>query len=166
MTRRTLWIVSALAVGLLAGWWVAGRSSGSDLTREDLEAARQLWESAGPASYTLVIETRGATGKRSIVEVRDGEVISMETGGKPASRSAWAYWTVDGLFDFLDTELRNAAAAEQTYGASPDQVVLQARFDDRLGYPRRFLRHVLGTRNGVEWVVESLTPRGGSGSAP
>lgn len=145
---------------------MAGRSGGRELTREDLEAARERWSRSGPASYTLVIETRGATGKRSVVEVRDGDVVSMETGGRPASRTAWEYWTVDGLFDFLDTELRNAAAAEQTYGASPDQVVLQARFDDELGYPRRFLRHVLGTRNGIEWVVESLTPRGGSDTEP
>lgn len=158
MTRRVLWIASGLAVGLLAGWWVAGRSGGRDLTAGDLEAARELWREAGPASYRLVIETKGATGKRSVIEVRDGEVVSMETGGAPATRSAWRYWSVDGLFDFLDTELRNAAAARQTYDAAPEQVVLKVSFDDRLGYPRRFLRHVLGTQNSVEWQVESLTP--------
>lgn len=157
MDRRTAWIASGLAVGLLSGWWVAGRAGGRDLVRSDLDAARDLWRRRGPASYELVIETRGATGKRSVVAVRDGEVVSMETGGRPASRGAWRYWSVEGLFDFLESELENAASARETYGAAPEEVVLKASFDRDLGYPRRFLRHVLGTRNSVEWEVESLT---------
>lgn len=143
-------------MGSLAGWWVAGRAGGSELVVDDLREARELWRRRGPTSYTLVIETRGAAGSRSVVEVRDGEVVSMQTGERPASRTAWPYWSVEGLFDFLDSELRNAAAARQTYGAEPEQVVLKASFDDELGYPRRFLRHVLGSRNSVEWEVESL----------
>jgi len=157
MVRRTLWIASGLLVGLLAGWWVAGRAQGGDLVGDDLREARDLWRRRGPDSYTLVIETRGAAGSRSVVEVRDGEVVSMQTGERPATRSAWSYWSVEGLFDFLESELRNAAAARQTYGAEPERVVLKASFDRELGYPRRFLRHVLGTRNSVEWEVESLT---------
>lgn len=157
MDRRTAWIASGLAVGLLSGWWVAGRSGGRDLSQTELDAARDLWRQRGPGSYVLVIETRGAAGQRSVVEVRDGEVVSMETGGRPASRGAWRYWSVEGLFDFLESELENAAAARETYDAEPEEVVLKASFDGELGYPRRFLRHVMGTRNSIEWEIESLT---------
>jgi hypothetical protein len=157
VARRTLFIASGLIAGLVAGWWVAGRAGGGDLTRPALEQAHERWRREGPLSYVLVIETRGEAGKRHVVEVRDGRVVGMESGGRPAARTAWSYWSVDGLFGFLETELANADAARQTYGVASEQVVLKAHFDGRLGYPSRFLRHVLGTANSIEWEVESLT---------
>ncbi len=155
---RPWWLVLGLAVGLLGGWLVAGRGPGP-LTAEELAMARDRWRETGPASYLLEIETRGAAGARQLVEVRDGEVVRMTTGGVEASRDAWRYWTVEALFSFLDTELANAAAAERTYGAPAGSVVLKARFDGRWGYPERFLRHVLGRRDSVEWRVLRLEPR-------
>ncbi|MCZ6506892.1 MAG: hypothetical protein O7A04_02415, partial [Acidobacteria bacterium] len=71
----------------------------------------------------------------------------------PASKSAWQYWSVDGLFGFLETELANAADARRTYGVEPDSVVLRARFDRDHGAPVLFLRHGMGTRQSIEWEI-------------
>ncbi|MGH9464661.1 MAG: DUF6174 domain-containing protein [Thermoanaerobaculia bacterium] len=146
-----------LGLGLVGGWWVAGR--GPDrLTAAGLAAARGRWEALGPESYLLEIETRGPAGARQVVEVRGGEVVRMTTGGVEASREAWRYWTVDALFSFLATELANADAAESTYRAPAGSVVLKASFDGRWGFPSRFLRHVLGQRDSVEWRVLRFEP--------
>ncbi len=155
---RAWWIASGLAVGLLAGWWVAGRSA-PPLTAESLAAGAARWRERAPASYRLEIETGGPAGARQEIEVRDGEVVRMTTGGAEAARSAWSSWTVEALFDVLEAELTNAAAAQRTYGAPPGSVVLKATFDRRWGYPAYFLRHVLGRRNSVEWHVVEFEPR-------
>jgi hypothetical protein len=159
---RPWWLATGLGLGLLGGWLVAGRGP-EPLTAERLEAARRQWAERGPASYLLEIETLGAAGALQVVEVREGEVVRMTTGGAEASRDAWSYWTVEALFSFLDTELANAAAAERTYGVPPGSVVLKARFDEASGLPERFLRHVLGRRESVEWRVRSFQALGAAG---
>ncbi len=154
---RPWWLAVGLGLGMVGGWLIVGRGP-DPLTPEGLAAARQRWSAKGLGSYLLEIETRGPAGARQVVEVRDGEVVRMTTGGVEATREAWHFWTVEGLFSFLDTELANAADAERTYGAPAGSVVLKARFDPEWGFPARFLRHVLGQRDSVEWQVLRFAP--------
>ncbi len=154
---RPWWLATGLGVGLLGGWLVAGRGP-APLSADDLAAARQRWKERGPRSYLVEIETRGPAGASQVVEVREGEVVRMTTGGVEASREAWSYWTVEALFSFLDAELANAAESQRVYGAPPGTVVLRARFDARWGFPSAFLRHVLGRRDSVEWRVRRFEP--------
>lgn len=144
----------ALVGGLLVGLLVLRANAAPELTSERLAAARARWEAEGPSSYTLVLQMRGAVQDRRTIEVRDGQVVDMKTGGRPAREGSWSYWSVDGLFDFLDTELRNAAHPPPELGIDdPSQIVLRARFDRRWGYPAYFLRHLLGRQQSTEWEV-------------
>ena len=150
--RRLLWSILGLTLGLVIGYlWL--REPSAPLTKERLDRARNLWQQQGPASYVMEVETKGAVGNIHRIVVREGEVVEMTTGGRIATHSAWEYWSVEGLFDFLDTELGNANNPERAYGAGVSEVVLRARFDPDLGFPSHFLRHVLGRQQSIEWNV-------------
>jgi Family of unknown function (DUF6174) len=157
-TPRWRWIATGLALGVLAALFYSLHEPGASLTREGLAAARVRWESQAPASYKLEVTTGGATGSRQSIVVRNGRVVSMTAAGAEAARSAWQYWSVDGLFGFLDTELTNAEHPHQAYGVGSGEVVLRVRFDQRLGYPEYFLRHVMGKKLSIEWHVTGFEP--------
>lgn len=151
---RMRWLALGAALGLAAGLYFTLRQPAEALTSERLERARARWTAAGPRSYTLELELAGVLRDRRRIEVREGAVVAMTTGGVEVPRQAWDYWTVDGLFAFLETELANAASPERAYGVSdPSRVVLRARFDPDLGYPEFFLRHVMGSRRDTSWTV-------------
>lgn len=144
----------ALAGGLLLGLFVFRSGAAPDLTQERLDRARPLWGESGPASYAIDIQMGGALTDRRHIEVRDGRVIEMTINDRPASEGSWEYWSVDGMFDFLQAELRNAEDPPPGLGISdPSQIVLRARFDPELGYPTHFFRHLLGRQQGTEWEV-------------
>jgi hypothetical protein len=150
--RRLLWSIVGLTLGLVIGYlWL--REPSSLLTTDRLDEARRRWQQQGPASYVLEVETKGAVGATHRIVVREGEVVEMTTGGRTATRSAWEYWSVDGLFDFLATELGNAGNPRQAYGSGVTEVILRAHFDPDLGFPSYFLRHVLGRQQSIEWNV-------------
>ena len=150
---RLLWIATGLILGLLAGLLYLRRST-DPLTTERLANARALWQERGPVSYQFELELGGAIEDRRLVQVREGEVVAMTSDGVEVPASAWPYWTVEGMFASLEQELQNAAHPQRIYGISdPERVLLQAEFDPELGYPSRFLRHVLGTRQSIEWTT-------------
>lgn len=149
----------ALVGGLLVGLLVLRSGAPPELTPESLAAARAHWEAAGPASYTLELEMKGALEDRRKIEVRNGRVTDMRVGDRPASADSQAYWSVEGLFEFLAAELRNAADPPPELGvADPSQIVLRASFDPRWGYPESFLRHVLGRQQSTGWEVVRFEP--------
>jgi hypothetical protein len=150
--RRLLWSILGLTLGLAIGFLVL-REPSETRTTGRLDKARRKWEQRGPASYVLEVETRGAVGATHRIVVRQGEVVEMTTGGSLATRSAWQYWSVEGLFDFLATELGNASNPRQAYGSGVSEVILRARFDPDLGFPSYFLRHILGRQQSIEWNV-------------
>ena len=124
------------------------------LSLEHLRQARLLWEETRPPDYTLELEVRGVVQDDRRIQVRSGEVVGMTVNGVEASVSAWDYWTVEGLFEFLSTELGNAVAQGRTYGVtSAREVSLRARFDPRWGYPAYFSRRVQGGLVDTEWAV-------------
>jgi hypothetical protein len=91
------------------------------------------------------------------IEVRDGRVTKMTTGGAPVRPGAWEYWSVEGMFRFLASELSNRERAAEVFGTT--DVELRVVFDDTYGYPARFLRHVMGRSKSVEWNVRSFHAR-------
>lgn len=156
--RHLFWAFLGLALGLIAGYlWT--REPSESLTRARLEEAQVRWQENVPASYLLELESKGAVNAHYRIVVRDGEVVEMTTSGREAARSAWEYWSVNGLFRFLETELQNAAEPGKVYGPAAAEVVLRARFDSKWGYPAYFLRHVLGTRQSIEWKVKNFQPQ-------
>lgn len=155
---------TALALALVAAGitlWLLYRGEGDPLTREGLAEARARWKSAGVTDYDIEIEVSGGQQATHVLSVRGGKVTRMTTNGVAPPERIWPVWTVEGMFDTLETELRNAAAPKVPYGVDdPADVVLEVAFDQRYGFPRRFFRHVLGSpHGGIEWNVTRFEPR-------
>ena len=102
---RPVWLALALLVGAGAGLLLLGRNRSGELTAERLGEARAIWESQAPSTYRLELEMRGTLNETRVVVVRDHRVASMTAGGLEVPESAWEYWSVEGLFDVLETEL-------------------------------------------------------------
>lgn len=153
---RFAWLLVAFVVGAAAGLLLLGRRSADPLTAERLSSARELWESRAPSDYDLELEMRGALEDTRVIEVRGGEVVGMTTGGHGVAESAWPYWSIDGLFDTLETELANAA---RPGSVGAERIALLARFDPEWGYPSYFYRHFMGSLNDTEWEVVRFEER-------
>jgi len=161
LTRGQRFFLVGLACAVVAGAvLVLSRSeSGEPLTEGALAAARARWEQHALRDYTVEIERRGAQQDRCRIEVRDGAVVAMTVDGEPVAERIREQWSVEGIFEFLAEELANRERPETAFGVSdPESVVLRAAFDAEYGYPRTFLRHVLGQRRSVEWEVVSFAP--------
>ena len=161
MNRTPVWI--GLAVGLVAGGvtlFFQMRADGVELTRSDWEAARNRWSNASIRGYVIVVDTKGLRPARHRVVVEDGKVVERTTDGKPVPERVRGTWSIDGMFDTLDMELRNRKNPRIPYGVdSADQIVTRVQFDEKYGYPASYLRHVLGRTGSIEWVVVSFEPR-------
>lgn len=154
---KGLWLALFLAVaGTAATLALLYRRPGEPLTEELLAAARARWQEHGPRAYDLEVSVSGAQEGDHRIEVRAGRVTKMTTGGAPVREGAWEYWSVEGMFRFLQGELENRARAAEVFGTT--EVELRVEFDDAYGYPARFLRHVMGQRKSVEWNVRSFRP--------
>ncbi|MEE8106678.1 MAG: DUF6174 domain-containing protein [Planctomycetota bacterium] len=130
------------------------RGPGEPLSRDTLKQARATWRQAKIPSYRLAIRVHGRQQNEHRVFVREGKVIDMTTNGVKPPERTWRHWSVTGMFAMLDQEL--TSRAEGVYGDSPDSVVMQVHFDEDRGYPRHFLRHIMGERQGIEWEVTSF----------
>ena len=147
---RAAWFLGGTVLSI-AVVFVALRNPDEPLTPDALRAAKAQWKASGPKSYTLEVDVGGDL---HLIRVRDGEVVDMTIGGADAPGDARAYWSVEGMFGFLQAELENASDPQRTYGVSdPSRVILRATFDAELGFPRRFFRHVLGHGAGIQWEV-------------
>ena len=154
-SRKTL-IISIgsgviLGVIAIALWHSLSEPKLPALTAELLAQARARWAQAEVASYELSVEVQGNTKSTHVIQVVNGETRTMQTNGNPVSNSAARYWTVPGMFDFLELELKNISGKHSPFGKA--QVYLDAEFDSELGFPKRFLRQVFGRTETVEWTV-------------
>ena len=121
----------------------------------DVDAAIELWEDAGPASYEMTVEIGGNRPGTVEILVRDGDVVSMTRDGRaPQQQRTWVYWTVPGQFDMILRDFESAKDPARGFGAAQDSsVVLRGRFDRDLGFPLAYERIVLGEQVDVRWEV-------------
>ena len=100
---------------------------------EDVAAARARWVETRAASYEYgyhkFCECHGDAPPETLVTVTDGNVSNVRhrpAGSAievPAAEENWQYyWTIEGLFDLIETALAGDA-------------IVRARFDTSLGYP-------------------------------
>lgn len=158
--RRILWLALGLAVGALVGLFYKMRRPSEPLTLENLQQARQRWAQVKPKAYTMEIQIRGAQHGNHHIEVRDG-TVRMTTGGAPVNEDTAERWTVDGLFNFLETELANVDRAKELYNVDgPSRIVLRVHYDPRFSYPAYFHRHVPGGTKDIEWIVRKFEVNG------
>ena len=148
-----LWYFAGLAVlTILATAILATFNLRQQLKREQLDAARKLWEQHGPADYVLSY-TKNAAGVSTdhfMVKVRAGRAREVLLNGLPLEEERLAYYGMHRLFDdverFLDID--DDKAAPRTY--------TRATFDPRNGALWWYVRRVMGTRQRLEITVVSL----------
>lgn len=159
--RRIAITIACGALGVLGGLLtfvlLTTRRPPPVLTPDALDAAIARWEQHGPRDYDLDLEVRGGGGGKIHIEVRGGEPTAMTRNGIPAAEHTWMYWTIDGLFDIIRQDLEGLDQPERAFGvADPSEIVQQAEFDPKLGYPKRYRRAVPVAGREIEWEVTSF----------
>jgi hypothetical protein len=148
-------------MGLLLA--IVGCAGGEPVTDASLASARRLWDRAGVRDYDLEWTSRGQSQAHYRVQVRGGQVRSVEmlqpngqvTQAHPGNPR---FYGVEGLFLTIGedlAQLRQPAPFGQPKGT---RVVLRFSPDPKLGYPRRYRRDVLGTPRAVAIDVVRFVP--------
>lgn len=146
-------VVLALGVMLVLAI-AARRSAAPSVTSEALRAAIARWRQHGPRDYDMVVEVSGAQTGRYEVRVRDGGPIAGNRDGRPLNRRTATYWTVPGLFDVIQHDLKYVDDPQRGFNApAGSTVILRAEFDPELGLPRTYQRSILGQSWDIEWQV-------------
>jgi hypothetical protein len=162
LTRRP-WFVGLVFLLALAALLLTLKYFGPGLSQiapADLAAAQKRWEAAALKNYDLTVVLSGRQTGEIRVAVRDGEPISMSRNGTEMREPrTWLPWTVPGMFDTLATDFDNAAKPAEKYGSPDVRVVLRAEFDEKYGYPRRYLQQIYGRLDDLSWTVTEFTSR-------
>ncbi|HEX5442827.1 MAG TPA: DUF6174 domain-containing protein [Pirellulales bacterium] len=162
--------MSSLAAGVALGGVVglalmiflvmrARREALPPLTAEALQAAHERWQQRGPEDYQMDVVVTGSQTSTYHVTVRGGAPSAVTQGDElPVKRRAtWQYWTVAGLLDVLDHDLRFIDDPARGFGASPGSaVILRARFDADLGFPVEYERVILSPSSQMRWTVKGF----------
>jgi hypothetical protein len=153
-------IVLGAAGGLVIFGLTAFRRPPPPMSAADLMNARARWQANRPAAYEMTIELSGRQSGTTIVVVHDNKPFSVERGDVAVPKHSWQYWTVEGLFAIIESDLESLDQPERAFGEKDaSQLVQQAEFDADLGYPRRYRRAVLSTGEAIEWeIVEFRVP--------
>jgi hypothetical protein len=162
---RRLLIIWLLAIGmglaaviLALEVFVARRIP--ELTLEQLESARALWDRHGPASYDLDLEKLGERPGPVHVEVRNGQVSIVTVDGREPPPWTRETWTVPGQFIMLEQELLLAEdPIHQMQAQAGTKLRLRCEFDAQYGFPREYQRTVYGGGPDVYWRVTSFAAR-------
>jgi hypothetical protein len=147
-------VVLGVVGGLLVYVLLSLRSHPPAMTEADLDGAIARWKTHGPSSYEMTVEVSGRQNGMLHVVVKDGRPESVERNGVATPERTWKYWTVEGMFGTIRTDLEGLDQPERAFGEKDlSQLVQEAEFDTELGYPRRYRRAVLSTGEFIEWEV-------------
>jgi len=138
-----------------------GCAGGSPLDSQQIDTARDRWRAVQLSNYDLRMSIDGDRIQKGSFEitvlarrvqkvVRNGETIPSRD----------AFYTVDGMFDFLGDELQMAQNPQRYWQVGKDASIHQrVTFDDKLGFVRQYIRAVRGTQHNIVIKVEELTAR-------
>lgn len=129
------------------------------VTADRLETARQLWQTANLKSYGMKIELHGAQPGQVEIHVANGAPDSLLRDGYVPERRTWDVWTVEGMLEMIEDDLRNRDDPEKAFHVSdPGSVAMFCEFDANRGFPKRYRRSVAGQNYDIEWNVVEFTP--------
>jgi hypothetical protein len=143
---------------------VAGCGGGEEVTVQSIGKAKQLWEQARVRDYNLEWTTSGRTNGHYRVEVREGQVRSVDSvlaDGRtlPVPTAEPKYYGVEGLFTIIKDELAQLQFPEPFGQPKGTKIILRFTSDPKLGFPRRYRRDVLGTPQTVAIDVIRFEPK-------
>ncbi|HEY8520282.1 MAG TPA: DUF6174 domain-containing protein [Gammaproteobacteria bacterium] len=118
---------------LVLGGALAGAAAAAEGPAAELEAARARWRAAALGDYEYgyrkFCECHREAPPETLVTIRGGEVVRVRHRPQdyalevPAEdRNLQYYWTMEGLFDLLESAIERGAT-------------VRARYDATLGYP-------------------------------
>jgi hypothetical protein len=123
------------------------------LTDEAFDAARRRWNRNRVTDYEIEITVTGRQPSIYSVRVRDGVPVSAERNGALLpQRRVWTTWTVDGMFQTIQSDIRSRRRRSSGDTKAPE-LLLRAQFDETLGIPLRYVRVQLGQSMDVSWKV-------------
>ena len=143
--------LTVLAVVILL--WYGRIRMGQQLSRKQLDEARQLWEKNGPRDYRLRYKVTSIRPPETYEsEVRGGIVVSATRNGTPLPRDKYSYHDMPALFDNLEGFLKhdNEPNKPRTFA--------EALFDPNDGHLKQYERIVYGASERQTIHVEELTP--------
>jgi len=150
--RRNLIIAaSAFSLGLLAALLYL-REPTVPLNKKSLVQARARWQNASIRSYDARYKMHGTLYE---VRVRNGLVEDIMVNGRTPSIAQVGAYSMEGLFETLETELENITDEAGPFGAN---VVARVHFHDRLGYPQRYIRSGSGLSRGSSLEMLDFKP--------
>jgi hypothetical protein len=156
--RRIAVSIGCIALGIIGGLVVFAlttvRRPPPAMSAADFEAAVARWRAQRPESYTMTLDVSGNLQGTMHIVVKKSTPTMVERNGAAIAGHSWSYWTVDGLFAIIRTDLENLDQPERAFGVKDvSQLVQQAEFDPELGYPRRYRRAVRSTGDAIEWDI-------------
>jgi hypothetical protein len=159
--RRIAISIACFGIGIVGGLLVfvltTIRQQPPRMTAADFQAAVARWRANRPENYEMRIEVSGRQGGSMQVVVSNFQPLSVKRNGQLVPARTWTYWTVDGLFEVIRTDLEGLDQPERAFGEEDvSQLVQQAEFDEALGYPRRYRRAVMTTGDSIEWEITAL----------
>jgi hypothetical protein len=153
--RNWIWFFVALVVlgtaAVAINWAYNARQQ---LTKDQLEAAQDLWDKQGPGDYDLQVtktfQSSAAETPRTDeinVRVRKKKVVEASMNGRPLERRLWDDYDVPGWFGFVErfVQIDSAPGAPRTFRS--------AVFDPATGQLQHFRRSVSGTHERQELVL-------------
>ena len=165
--ERRLWLRTRLWLGILAACLAShGCSGGQDVSADGINAARQLWSSAGIRDYELEYTTAPANG-HYLVTVHDAEVKKVEAiqpGGARVELHPGAprYYSVDGLFVTIADELAQLEKPNPFEQPKGTRILMKFKTNREFGYPEWYHRDIMGTYQSARIEVIKLTPAAGA----
>ena len=153
MTRWRKWLIaaSAFALGVLVAIvWL--REPTTALTSQTLSEARQRWRSAGMRSYDARFMMHNSLYE---VRVRNGLVEEIAVNGRVPSSAQPGAYSIEGLFDTLETEIENLS---DPAGPLSGGMLPRVRFNDRFGYPEYYVRAGSGGARSVTMKMLHFAP--------
>jgi hypothetical protein len=126
------------------------------LVRGALEAGEQLWKMQGRSDYTLHLEISGdkIESGEFVAEIKGKKLISVTRNGQTL-KNPDGFYTIEGLFRFLHDEIDLGRSPARYFNAPADSRVHQFMLlDKELGYPKRYVRSVFGTKHNITLEIE------------
>ena len=154
--RRWLWFfIPTVVLALAATATLAIYNLKQQLKLEQLETAMKQWREVGPPNYLLVytakkVSNTGEMIDHYVVKVKRGKAVEVLVNGLPLEERQLEYYNMARLHDQVDRflEIDAKPGSPKTY--------TRATFHPINGALLWYVRRVMGTRQRVEIIVESL----------